>query len=176
MKALQRVVWSVIFLVWRAHGECGGAGKSLVQQRIEEDLGQIPRGVEVRWKRMLHWGNCEWEWDESAFCKEEKEKRNSQGEDPRTCEENSQGGDFSTPQTDSQRKDPKKKKKKVKCRERTWWEKCKEKIVSLFTARMKEDEKEKKKAEKETDVPERDKHWRSLEDGPFSFCFLGRIV
>ena len=30
MKALQRVVWSVIF------GECGGAGKVQVQQRIEK--------------------------------------------------------------------------------------------------------------------------------------------
>ena len=109
------------------------------------------------------------------FVKKKKKRENSQGADPRTCEENSQGGDFSTPQTDSQGRDPKKKKKKVKYRERTWWKKCKERIVSLFTARMKEDEKE-KKTERETDVPERDKHWRSLEDGPFSFCFCCRIV
>ena len=43
----------------------------------------------------------------------------------------------------------------MKYRERTWWKKCKERIVSLFTARMKEDEREKKRqTEKRTSQSE----------------------
>ena len=49
----------------------------------------------------------------------------------------------------------KEKKKKVKYRRRVWWRKCKERIVSLSTAKMKEEKKEKgRQKERETDVPE----------------------
>ena len=88
---------------------------------------------------------------------EDLSQENSQGEDPRTFEENIQGRDLSTLETNSQEKHPrtlkepverwpvqkKRKKKKWKCRRRSWWKKCKEGIVSLLTARMKEETKEK---------------------------------
>ena len=104
MKALQRVVWSLIFLVFGVHMVNAEEQGIQVQQRIETDLGEIPRGVEVRWKKMVDWGTCECKWDERAFCKEEKEKRNSQGKDPRTFDGNSDGEDLSTlKQTASER-------------------------------------------------------------------------
>ena len=128
-------------------------------------------------------------WDERVFCKEEKEKRNSQGKDPRTFEENGQGGDLRTHETNSQGRDPrtlkkggvlrkkrkeekwkkkrkKKKKRKVKHR-RSWWKKCKERIVRFFAARMKEEKKEKKGQKKnrrprERRVPEKSGRWLFL--------------
>ena len=71
------VVWSLIFLVFGVRMVNAEDQGVQVQQRIEKYLGQIPRGVEVRWKRMHSCENCEWKWDERAFCKEQKEKRNS---------------------------------------------------------------------------------------------------
>ena len=106
--------------------------------------------------------------NEIPFCIEQQENRNSQGEDPRTFEENSQGGDLSTLQTNSQGEDPrtfeepverfkrsgrkrsgrkkvkKENKIKVRYRRRSWWKKCKERIASFFTAKEKEEEVEKK--------------------------------
>ena len=83
MKALHRAVWSFIFVVHGVHmGKTEEQGVQ-VQQRTEKDLGQIARGVDVRWKKMPHWVTCEWKWDERAFCEEEIET-NSQGKDPRT--------------------------------------------------------------------------------------------
>ena len=88
---------------------------------------------------------------------------NSQGEDPRTFEENSQGKDPSTfrgrnlqakkwrvqkkREEEKWKKRKKKKKKKAKHRKRRWWTKCKQSIASLFTLRKKEDviEKERRK-------------------------------
>ena len=111
-----------------------------------------------RWKRLLE-------------KKKEKEKRNSQGKDPRTFDENSQGGDLRTPETNSQGEDPrtfkesverwrvqkkrkekqwkkkkkrKEKKKKAKYRRRAWWKKCNERVASFLTVKRKEEEKEKK--------------------------------
>ena len=60
LKALQRVIWSLIFLGFGVHLAKAEEQGSQVKQRIEKDLGQMPRGVEVRWKRMH---SCEnWEW------------------------------------------------------------------------------------------------------------------
>ena len=61
------------------HGECGGAGNS-----------GAAREVDVPWmrKRMLHWVTYEGEKVEGIYGKKkEKEKRNSQGKDPRTFKE-----------------------------------------------------------------------------------------
>ena len=80
-----------------ALGECGGAGSQVQQRMSEQDLYQTPQ-VDSRWKGMPHWRGGR---VEGAFCKEEKEKRNSQGKDPRTIDGNSQGGDLSTPETNS---------------------------------------------------------------------------
>ena len=52
MKALQRVVWSLIFLVFGVRMVNAEEQGAQVQQRTEKDLGQIPRGVDFRWKRM----------------------------------------------------------------------------------------------------------------------------
>ena len=150
-----------------------------VQQRIEQDLGRIHRGVEVQWKRLHHWGTCEWKVGQRTFCKEQEENRNSQGKNPRTLEENSQGGDLSTPKTNSQGEDPRtykepverwrvekkwkdknkkqEEKKHVKDRGRSWWKKCKERIASFFTAKRKEETEEHEG--RKSDVPERDKSW-----------------
>ena len=107
---------------------------------------------------------------EESFGKREKEKRNSQGKEPRTFDENSQGGDLSTvKQTARERtqepsknqlkggvfrrserrrnvgkKEENDKKKHVKYRRRTWWTKCKERIASFLTVKRTEEEKEKK--------------------------------
>ena len=86
MKALQRAAWSLIFLVFGVRMAKAEAGNS----RAEKDLYQIPE-VDLRWKRMHSLGTREWKWNERALRKEEKEKRNSQGKDPRTFEGNSQG-------------------------------------------------------------------------------------
>ena len=45
---------------------------------------------------MLQRETCEKGKVEESFGKREKEKRNSQGKEPRTFDENSQGGDLST--------------------------------------------------------------------------------
>ena len=80
---------------------------SQVQRRMSEQDFYQTLQVDSPWKRMLHWRTCEGERVEGTFCKEEKEKRNSQGQDPRTFDENSQGGDLSTPKTNSQGSTPK---------------------------------------------------------------------
>ena len=49
---------------------------------------------------------CGWKWDDKDFCNKRKEKRNSQGKDPRTFDENSQGCDLSTQERNSQGEDP----------------------------------------------------------------------
>ena len=64
------------------------------------------RQVDVQLKRMHSRETCEWKWDENDFCKKRKEKRNSQGKDPRTFDENRQGGDLGTLERNSQGEDP----------------------------------------------------------------------
>ena len=93
MKALQRVVWSLIFLMFGVHLVNAEEQGNQVQQGIEKDLCPTPQ-VDFRWKRMLHCGTFERNCDETALCKEEQPKRDSQGKDPRTLDGNSQGGDF----------------------------------------------------------------------------------
>ena len=112
---------------------------------------------------------------EVTFGQKEK-KRNSQGKDPRTFDENSQGGETSTPEAESQGKDSrtfkepverwrvlrkrkvnkrrkkkkiKDKKKNMKNRKNGWWKKAKESIAKCFAAKLKEGEKEKKGEKKE---------------------------
>ena len=74
MKALQRVVWSSIFLVFGVLMVSAEEQGVQVQQRIEKDLGQTPRGVEVRWKRMHSCECYEWKWYKRVFCKNEKKR------------------------------------------------------------------------------------------------------
>ena len=62
-------------------------------------------------------------WED--WCFKQKRKKNSQGEDPRTLEESSKGGNVSTRQIHSKRKDPKTFEAPVKRRrmQKTWKEK-----------------------------------------------------
>ena len=59
---------------------------SQVQSKVsEKDFHQTPRVVVPSRERMLHWRTCEGEKVEGTLCvKKGKEKRNSQGKDPRT--------------------------------------------------------------------------------------------
>ena len=169
---------------------------SQVQQRMsEKDLYQIHQ-VDFPWKRMLHWGTCEGERVEGTICKEEKEKRNSQGKDPRTFEENGQGGDLITHETNSRGRDPrtlkkggelrkkrkeekwkkrKKKKKKKGEAQKKLVEKSAKKGSQASWRRRGKKKRKKRKAKRKTDVPEKDKSRGSLEDGSFSFCYWSRI-
>ena len=92
MKALLRVVWSLIFLVFGVRMVNAEEQEIQAQKTRREDL-YPTRRVDLRWKRMLHWETREWKWDE-IFCKEEIEHRSSQGKGPRTFEEDTQGGDL----------------------------------------------------------------------------------
>ena len=70
----------------------------------EKDSYQTPQ-VDVPWmKKMLQWETCEGVKVEGTCCR--KEKRNSQGKDPRIFDVNSKGGDLSTPKANSQGEDP----------------------------------------------------------------------
>ena len=74
MKALQRVVWSLIFRGFGVHLVNAEEQGSQAQQRMsEKDLYQIPQ-VDV-WKTMLHWGTCERGKIEGTGCKKGKEKQ-----------------------------------------------------------------------------------------------------
>ena len=93
MKALQRIVCSLIFLGSGVHMVNAEEQGSQVQQRMrEKDLYQTPQ-ADFPWKRMLRWETCQGEKFEGTSVKR-KEKRNSQGED------------LCTPKADSQGKDP----------------------------------------------------------------------
>ena len=67
MKAPPRVVQSLIFLVFGVHMVSAEEQEVQAQHRIKRDLGQIPRGVDVRWKRMPQWNTCGWKWDEGVL-------------------------------------------------------------------------------------------------------------
>ena len=121
-------------------------------------------------------GTCNGERVEGTLCKKEKEKRNSQGRDPRTFDENNQRCRVQKKRCRVQKKRKEKKwkkkkkkkdrKKKAKYRRSSWWTKAKGRIASLLAAKLKKEEQEKKgrKAGRVTNVPERDKSWASLED------------
>ena len=83
MKAPQPVVWSLIFLVFGVHLANAEEQENQAQHGMEKDLCPIVQ-VDFRWKRMQVDEKYEWKWDERARCFEQKEKRNSQGKDPRT--------------------------------------------------------------------------------------------
>ena len=107
-KALQRVVWSLIFLGFGVHLVNAQEQGSQVQQRMsQKDLYQVPQ-VEVPWmrKKTWQWETCERGEVEETLGKKNREKRNSQGKDPWTFDENSQGGDLGTLKTNSQGEDP----------------------------------------------------------------------
>ena len=58
MRALHRVVWSLIFLVFGgALGECGGAGKKVHQGIAEEVYPTLQ--LDLRWKKMHCYENSE---------------------------------------------------------------------------------------------------------------------
>ena len=89
----------------RAHGEGGGAGNSGAEKGAKKAFIQFPKstldGRGCTHMRIVH-GNGMRE----PLCEEPKEERNSQGTDPRTFEENRQGGDLGAPETNSSGKDP----------------------------------------------------------------------
>ena len=105
MKALQRVVWSLIFLVLRVHVANAEEQENQVHWGIAREVYQTLQ-ADVQWKRMHSRETCEWKWDEKDFCRKRKEMRNSQGKDPRTFDKKSQGGDASTLERNSQGEDP----------------------------------------------------------------------
>ena len=77
MKALQRKVWSLIFLGFGVHLVKAEEQGSQVQQRMsEKDFYQIPQ-VDVPWmrKKMLHWETCEGEKVEGTLQRKEKQPR-----------------------------------------------------------------------------------------------------
>ena len=90
----------------RAQGawRCGGAGKSGTLGIAREVYQTLQ--ADVQWKRMHSRKTCEWKWDEKDFCRKRKEKRNSQGKDPRAFDKKSQGGDVSTLERNRQGEDP----------------------------------------------------------------------
>ena len=144
VKALQQVVWNLIFLVFGVH---------LANAEEQENK--------------VHWVIA----DPRTFDENSQDgnlsilKRNSQREDPRTLKEYSQGGDLSSLEANSQGKDPrtfrdpvesefkksrrkrsgrrgrkkKVKKKKVMYRGKSVWKMCKERIANYFMAKRKED-------------------------------------
>ena len=73
MKALQRAVWSLIFLVFGVRMAKAEEPEIQAQKMSEKDLYQIPQ-VHLRWKRMHSWRTCEWKWVERALRKDEKER------------------------------------------------------------------------------------------------------
>ena len=119
---------------------------SQVQQRVsEKDLYQLHQ-VDVPWMRqkMLHWGTCEGEKVEGTLGK--KEKKNTQGKDPRTFKESVERWRVLRKRKEKkwrQRKKKKDKKNKVKYRRSVWWKKAKERIAKLFAAKLKQGKKEK---------------------------------
>ena len=82
MKALQWVVWSLIFLGFGAHLVIAEEQGSQVQQRMRSNS---PCRLPTEEDASL--GTCEGKRVEGAFCKDEKEMRNGQGKDPRTFKE-----------------------------------------------------------------------------------------
>ena len=112
MKALQRVVWNFIFLVFGVHMVKTEEQEVQVQKRSEKDLIQFTESTfDGRGYTLMRIANGN---AMRAFCLKQKEKRNSQGKDPRTFQEHSQGGDLSTPQTNSQGEDPRTLKNQLK--------------------------------------------------------------
>ena len=92
MKALQRVVWSLIFLVFEVHLVNAEEQENQAHQGIAKKAYPTPQ-PDLRWEKMHCYENDEkWEriWELRGCCLEQKEKRNSQGRDPNTLERNSQ--------------------------------------------------------------------------------------
>ena len=100
-------------------------------------------------------------------------KRDSHGKGPSTFEENSQGKDSSTFEGRShqaerwriqekwkEEKRRKREKKTVKHRNRKWWKKCKELIISLHLMRMKKGRKEKENKRSERLSKARQTLWK----------------
>ena len=73
-KVFQRVVWSLIFLVF---GVCRAKAEELEihAQKMREKYFYPNRRVDIRWKRMLSWRNCAWKGDVGVLGKEEKRKK-----------------------------------------------------------------------------------------------------
>ena len=120
---------------------------SQVQQRMSgKYFYQLPQ-VDVPWmrKKMLHSETCEGEKVEGTFGKKEKEKekRNSQGMDPRTFKEpvgKVASSEEVTGEEMEEKEEEHDKKKKVKKRRSGWWKTAKERIAKFFAAQLKEGE------------------------------------
>ena len=74
VKASQRVVWSLIFIVFGVRLVKVEEQEIQAQKMSEKDFYPIPR-VDVRWKRMLSWEACNWKGDEREFFAKKKKKR-----------------------------------------------------------------------------------------------------
>ena len=99
MKAHQRVVWSLIFIVFGVH---------LVKAEVQENQAHkgIAREVHPDHQDGLQWMRKEDGCIGRSGAVNQKERKNSQGKDPRTFEENSHGRDPSTVARNSQGNDP----------------------------------------------------------------------
>ena len=82
---------------------------------------------------------------------EREEAQTATGRTREPLENHLKGGEFrkSERKRSGKKKQKKKKKNKVKYKRKSWWKKCKERIASLFTARMKEANKEKEGRKRE---------------------------
>ena len=90
MKLHQRAVWNLTFLVY---------GVYLVKAEVQEDHA---REIKRSPGRGMRKGTMMWE----TWCRKPKRNKSSPGKDPRTLVENSNGGNVSTYQINSQGKDP----------------------------------------------------------------------
>ena len=151
MKALQRVVWSLIFLAFWVHLANAEEQENQYTGSIAREVHQTLQ-VDVQWKRMHLRETCEWKSDQKDSCEKRREKRNSQGKDPRTFREPVASSEKSQRKRSGRKRRKLKMKKQVKQRRRSWWKKCKGRIASLVTTRMNEEKKEneRRKRERET--------------------------
>ena len=152
VKALQRVVWSLIILGFGVRLVNAEVQGSQVQQRMsEKDLHQTLQ-VDVPWrKKMLHWRTSEVVKVEGTLGKKGKDKRNSQEEDPRTFKVPVERWRFQKKWKEKKWK--KKKRKLFKNSEVQKKQMAKERIASFFEAKWKE-EREKRRAERVINTPQ----------------------
>ena len=93
MKALQRVVWSLIFLVFGVHIVNAEEQENQVHRGIAREVYPTLQ-VDVQWKRMHSRETCECKWDEEDFRKKRKEKKTARVRTQELLETQSKGGEF----------------------------------------------------------------------------------
>ena len=124
MKTLQRVVRSLIFLVFGVHEAKAEEQEIQAQKRSEKDPCPFLQVV-IRRKRIL----VNWNVMRVLFALNKKEKRNSQDKDPRTFEE---------PVKKAERKRSWRKSRRKRKRRKRW--STEGGVASFFTAKRKEEE------------------------------------